>query len=154
MDDQGLVLDFTQLSSEEVLWAILRWSALPGTSRHHWGTDLDVYDANALPHPEYKVQLTPQESDQTFGAFHAWLDERIQSGRSFGLYRPYDRDRGGVAPERWHLSFAPLAGELMERFTLETLIRSVEESPIKLKDQVLDNALKIYAEYVVNVGAP
>ena len=29
--------------------AILCWSALPGGSRHHWGTDCDVIDAAALP---------------------------------------------------------------------------------------------------------
>ncbi len=29
--------------------AILVWSALPGASRHHWGTDCDVIDAAALP---------------------------------------------------------------------------------------------------------
>jgi LAS superfamily LD-carboxypeptidase LdcB len=28
---------------------ILRWSALPGASRHHWGTDLDLVDRNAIP---------------------------------------------------------------------------------------------------------
>ena len=38
----------------------MRWSAIPGSSRHHWGTDLDVYDAAAVT-PDYQVQLTPQE---------------------------------------------------------------------------------------------
>ena len=29
--------------------AILVWSALPGASRHHWGTDLDVFDRAVQP---------------------------------------------------------------------------------------------------------
>ena len=45
----GEKLDSTKLSPMEVLFAILRWSAIPGFSRHHWGTDLDIYDQNGLP---------------------------------------------------------------------------------------------------------
>ena len=33
----------------------------------------------------------------------------MAAGESYGFFRPYARDRGGVAPERWHLSYAPLA---------------------------------------------
>ena len=29
---------------EELMYAILTWSALPGASRHHLGTDIDVVD--------------------------------------------------------------------------------------------------------------
>ncbi len=30
-------------SEQQKLSAILRWSALPGASRHHWGCDFDVF---------------------------------------------------------------------------------------------------------------
>jgi len=43
------------LRASEKIASILRWSALPGTSRHHWGTDLDIIDAKALT-AEMKVQ--------------------------------------------------------------------------------------------------
>ena len=49
LDDRGLSLDITRLSERDLAYAILRWSALPGASRHHWGTDLDVYDASRMP---------------------------------------------------------------------------------------------------------
>ena len=45
---------------EELMYAILTWSALPGASRHHLGTDIDVVDGGACP-PGYEVQLTPAE---------------------------------------------------------------------------------------------
>ena len=32
---------------EELMYAILTWSALPGASRHHLGTDIDVVDGAA-----------------------------------------------------------------------------------------------------------
>lgn len=106
-DDQGELLLMTELAPADRLHAILRFSALPGTSRHHWGTDLDVYDAAALP-PGYKLQLSPQEvaAGGMFDPLHCWLDARMAAGQSRGFYRPYALDRAGVAPERWHLSYA------------------------------------------------
>lgn len=47
-DRLGRELDPGQLGDEELVEAILVWSALPGASRHHWGTDIDVYDRVAL----------------------------------------------------------------------------------------------------------
>ena len=47
-DDAGRAVVLAHLSPLEQLQAILRFSALPGTSRHHWGTDLDVYDAAVI----------------------------------------------------------------------------------------------------------
>lgn len=109
-DDRGRPVAMATLSPREQLHAILRFSALPGTSRHHWGTDLDVFDAAAVA-ADYAVQLTPEEvaPGGPFDPLHRWLDERMAAGESRGFFRPYASDRGGVAPERWHLSYAPLA---------------------------------------------
>lgn len=109
-DDAGCPVPMSALPPRERLYAILRFSAIPGTSRHHWGSDLDVFDAAAVP-LDYQVQLSPGEvaGGGVFDPLHCWLDERIAQGQSRGFYRPYGRDRGGVAPERWHLSYAPLA---------------------------------------------
>jgi LAS superfamily LD-carboxypeptidase LdcB len=109
-DDKGRAVAIERLSPAERLHAILRFSALPGMSRHHWGTDLDVYDAAAVA-PDYRVQLSVDEvaSGGVFDPLHSWLDARMAAGESHGFFRPYDKDRGGVAPERWHLSYAPLS---------------------------------------------
>lgn len=110
VDEEDREIDIASLSLEDCVRCVLRFSALPGASRHHWGTDLDIYDAAAVA-KDYPLQLTLAEvaPDGPFGPMHAWLDEQIAAGRSFGFYRPYDKDRQGVAPERWHLSYAPLA---------------------------------------------
>jgi LAS superfamily LD-carboxypeptidase LdcB len=109
-DDRGRPVAMAALSDSEKVQAILRYSALPGASRHHWGTDLDVYDAAALEEPA-RLRLVPEEvaPGGIFGPLHRWLDERMAAGESHGFYRPYGRDCGGVAPERWHLSYAPLS---------------------------------------------
>ena len=111
-DDLGQPVPMQDLAPREQLLAILRFSALPGTSRHHWGTDLDVFDRAAVP-GDYQLQLSPQEvaPGGVFDALHCWLDERMARNDSHGFFRPYARDRGGVAPERWHLSYAPIAAD-------------------------------------------
>jgi len=121
-DDQGRLLSLACLSPSQQMHAILRFSAIPGTSRHHWGTDLDVYDAGAVS-PEYELQLSLAEvaPGGVFDALHCWLDARMDEGKSYGFYRPYNEDRGGVAPERWHLSYAPLAVRCAEQVNAELL---------------------------------
>src|SRR3954467_3747975 len=59
-DRAGRPLDVTAMSGPERVRAILIWSALPGASRHHWGTDFDVIDRAAVP-PEYLPELTVAE---------------------------------------------------------------------------------------------
>ena len=43
------------------------------------------------------------------------------AGEAHGFYRPYGQDRGGVAPERWHLSYVPLSSQCARQFDGELL---------------------------------
>ncbi|WP_323845252.1 M15 family metallopeptidase [Microbulbifer magnicolonia] len=149
LDSCGVELDVTQLSPVQTAFAILRWSALPGASRHHWGTDFDVVDAAAMP-DDYRPRLTPQEvaDDGIFGPFHCWLDQRIAAGQSYGLFRPYAEDRGGVAPERWHLSYAPRALELQQLLTPERLCEQLQSCELELCDTVCEQIDEIYTRFV------
>ncbi len=153
LDSNACALDIAALSEEELVFAILRWSALPGASRHHWGTDLDVYDRAAQP-KGYEIELIPEEVHPggMFGPLHAWLDARIAAGTAFGFFRPYDRDRGGVAPERWHLSFAPVAVEYAERLTVARLRDTIEGGDLELEDTILANLDEIYHRFVTNTN--
>ncbi len=150
---QPLVID--RLRERELVFAILRWSALPGASRHHWGTDLDVYDAEAKP-DGYEIELIPEEVDSggMFGPLHDWLDSRIVASRSHGFFRPYDRDRDGVAPERWHLSHAPVAGLLEQGLSVELLREVVRNADIELKEVIVESLDEIFDRFVTNIGRP
>ena len=88
LDGNAVPLDIETLSQEQLVFAILRWSALPGASRHHWGTEVDVFDEAARPE-DYEVELIPSEVDPggMFGPLHDWLDERIAAGTAFGFAR-------------------------------------------------------------------
>jgi LAS superfamily LD-carboxypeptidase LdcB len=153
LDSDARPLEVTRLSDDELVFAILRWSALPGASRHHWGTDIDIYDAAAKPE-SYEVELIPAEvmPGGMFGALHLWLDERIASTSAFGFYRPYDVDRGGVAPERWHLSYAPLASEFIRLATPELLRSTISGADMHLRAAVLRQLDVIFERFVMNVN--
>ena len=150
LDAQGQPLNIKELSPVELVHAILRWSALPGASRHHWGTDIDVYDASAVL-PTYRVQLVDDEfyNDGPFMALHDWLDERIETNKSYGFFRPYAKDRGGVAPERWHLSYAPLSKNYQQQVSSELLSSVLQKVDIELEEAILENIDAIYQRYIV-----
>lgn len=151
-DRQGALLDRGQLSDADTVDAILCWSAIPGGSRHHWGSDVDVIDAAAVP-PGYTVELLPGEyaSDGIFARLSHWLDANM---RRFGFFQPYRTDRGGVSPEPWHLSYAPVAQNALESLSLSTLRRVLEASSIEGKPQVLARLPEIYTRFLLAVDAP
>ena len=148
-DDEDSVLSLADMPPAEQLRAIVRFSAIPGTSRHHWGTDLDVYDAGAVPE-DYPVQLSLAEVSPggPFDALHNWLDERMAAGESHGFYRPYEIDRGGVAPERWHLSYAPLAVACAGKLDADTLKACWDEVDLLLRGEIESALADIMDVYV------
>jgi len=148
-DEQGQPLDVATLAPQQALDAILRFSAFPGGSRHHWGTDLDVYDAAALP-ADYRLQLSPAEvaPGGLFDPLHGWLDERMARGESHGFFRPYAADRGGVAPERWHLSYAPLARACDRELAPGLLLDSWREVDLALRDVLEADVEALLERYV------
>jgi LAS superfamily LD-carboxypeptidase LdcB len=148
-DRSGKPLDALALSPAERVAAILWWSALPGASRHHWGTDFDVLDARAKP-PDYKLRVVPEEylAGGIFNRLTLWLDAHMHA---FGFFRPYATDRGGVAPEPWHLSYATVAKQAQAALSVENLRAVLEESAIEGKDEVLAALEPSYANYVLNV---
>lgn len=151
-DRDGVPLDVQTLTDEQRVEAILWWSALPGTSRHHWGTDFDVVDAAAML-PGFKLKLVPEEyrSGGPFERLTRWLDVHMQA---YGFYRPFGSDRGGVMPEPWHLSYAPVAMAAARQLSLQDLRGVLEAAAIDGKAAVLAALERHYAGYVVNVDPP
>lgn len=149
LDDQGQVLDLNLLTDLQKIHAILRWSALPGASRHHWGTDVDVFDSAAVS-VDYRLQLVQQEYCEPgpFAAFEQWLSQAIAERNSFNFYRPYSVDRGGVAPEPWHISYAPIADLFAQQRTEQMLFKHLSESDFALKTTVLKHFSSVYERYI------
>jgi LAS superfamily LD-carboxypeptidase LdcB len=152
LDRSGRPLDVATLDPAGRIDAILCWSALPGGTRHHWGSDIDVIDAGAVP-DGYRVQLVPEEyaPDGVFARLTPWLDENMAR---FGFYRPYASDHGGAVVEPWHLSYWPVAAEALEALTLPVLRRAVAGSEILGREFVLERLPEIYTRFILAVDAP
>lgn len=152
LDAAGAPLDARALDEDALVDAILVWSALPGASRHHWGTDFDVFDAAAAP-PGYRVRLVPEEfaADGVFGKLGQWLDA---NAAKHGFFRPYAVFRGGSRPEPWHLSHAAVAGAALEQFEPHMLQQALESAELDALPAVRRRLPELFARYVSNIDAP
>ena len=149
-DRAGKVREHAALSEAELVEAILVWSAVPGASRHHWGSEIDVYDRAAMPEG-YRVQLLPGEyaPGGVFERLAQWMNENLAR---FDFYRPYDEDRGGVYPEPWHISYVAVSTDALSALTPEVVARALREEPVLGKELVLQRLPEICRTYVANVA--
>jgi LAS superfamily LD-carboxypeptidase LdcB len=149
LDRDGRPLEAAKLDERARVDAILLWSALPGASRHHWGSDFDVFDRSAAA-PDYRVQLTVAEftGDGPFADLNDWLGLHLAR---LGFFRPYTTDRGGVHPEPWHLSYAPVSGPALSMLTLDVLYEAIEKSELLGREHVLTRLPEIHAKYVMAI---
>lgn len=81
---------------------ILEYSAMPGASRHHWGTDIDLNN------------LSDQWFQQGEGKkIYAWLGKHAAD---FGFCQPYSAKNElrpeGYNEEKWHWSYMPISKKL------------------------------------------
>jgi LAS superfamily LD-carboxypeptidase LdcB len=152
VDALGQAIDVGELSPMKRIEAILLWSALPGASRHHWGTDVDLIDRHATL-PEYRVQLTPREfaPGGPFAALAEWLEA---NAARFGFFRPYRGLLSGVESEPWHFSFAPVAENARRTLTPAVLHKAITAAPLLGKEQVLARLDELHARYVANIDWP
>ena len=95
------------LSPTQSILKIIEYSTIPGTSRHHWGTDLDIIDGN--PSVSGDV-LVPYKFHGTgpFCAMKEWMDQNAHSFNFILVYTDSPK-RTGFKYEPWHYSYAPLS---------------------------------------------
>jgi LAS superfamily LD-carboxypeptidase LdcB len=157
LDAQGDVIDVQSLTPWEKVQAILHWSALPGASRHHWGTECDIFDAAAISE-DYQLRLHPDEyqPDGVFGDMMQWLEPYLKKDSSPEFYRPYwegnNIQTNGVMPEPWHISYRPVAEVYEKQYCPELLARYLRGLPKdkQLAEQatILENIDAIYQQYI------
>lgn len=77
---------------------ILEYSSMPGTSRHHWGTDIDIND---LENSYFSSGKGLKE--------YNWL---LKNAPDYGFCQVYTAKNGirtGYEEEKWHWSYMPIA---------------------------------------------
>jgi LAS superfamily LD-carboxypeptidase LdcB len=152
LDASGQNIDVGSLSARERVAAILLWSALPGASRHHWGTDVDLVDRNATA-AQYRPQLIPEEfaPGGPYAPLAEWLDANAPR---FGFFRPFRGVLSGVRPEPWHYSFAPVAENARRDLTPDVLRTALATAPLLGKEEVLARLDELHARFVASIDWP
>ncbi|EJD6083791.1 M15 family metallopeptidase [Providencia rettgeri] len=146
LDTHSQPLDISQLSEGELCEAILHWSALPGASRHHWGTEIDVYDPLRIPTGQ-TLQLEPWEYEAGgyLAELNDWLTENMST---FDFYRPFTAIDAGVAYEPWHISYWPLAHEAEQLLTPEVIKQVLQQEEIYGKNWLINNLNYVFERYI------
>lgn len=107
---------FTQegMNPTKAIDKITEYSTIPGTSRHHWGTDVDIVLENNLGLADELLE-EHFTSNGPFYEFKNWLNEHAES---FGFYEVYTStpNRKGFKYEPWHFSFKPLSKKYLEAY--------------------------------------
>ncbi len=82
---------------------ILEYSAVPGTSRHHFGTDIDINSVD------------PSYFNTTKGKkVYNWLNKNASK---FGFCQPYNSGRKtGYNEEKWHFTYLPISKDLTSEY--------------------------------------
>jgi zinc D-Ala-D-Ala carboxypeptidase len=114
---------------------ILEYSSMPGTSRHHWGTDMDLNNLN-------NAWFASGEGKKIY----EWL--QAHAGE-YGFCQPYSEkgaDRpDGYNEEKWHWSYMPLAHKFLQQYTEKVIYEEIdgfEGAEVAAKIHVIDKYVK------------
>ncbi|MEP3384026.1 MAG: M15 family metallopeptidase, partial [Flavobacteriaceae bacterium] len=123
---------------------IIEYSTIPGTSRHHWGTDIDIIDG----YPKISGDVLVPEKFETGGPFEAfkqWLDENSEK---FGFYLVYTKEprRKGFKYEPWHYSYAPISIPMLTAFRKKNILRLIQNEDFMGCDHFTTGFLKSYIQ--------
>jgi len=133
-------------SEIEILNKITEYSTIPGTSRHHWGTDIDIVQKLArMP----KNLLTPKNFDNEgpFCKMKEWMDK---NAHQYGFYLVYtsSSDRKGFKYEPWHYTYAPISKEMLKQFlrynSKKTIYNTIKKKGVQIDSVFYNDYIKTH----------
>lgn len=142
--------DFS-LEPEKAISEIIRFSTVPGTSRHHWGTDIDIIDGN-FPDEENVLVSEKFEKDGLFYKVKNWLDNNSEN---FGFYLTYtnDKNRKGFEFEPWHYSYKPVSIKYYRALIKTDLKKIIQNLDINGSDYFDESFIDTYiAENIMDIN--
>ena len=130
------------LSDIKNIEKIIEYSTIPGTSRHHWGTDIDIIDMKK------GIPLNPL-SEKHFNEggqmrkFKLWLDE---NAHKYGFYLVYTNvpKRKGFKYEPWHFTYKPISDKMMTDYKKLDLKKILQENKLMGSDSFTNEFIEKY----------
>lgn len=132
------------MSKLDAIEKIIEYSTIPGTSRHHWGTDIDIIDG--YPKTTGDVLVPEKFGDGgPFSLLKKWMDE---NANKFGFYLVYTDNpkRKGFKYEPWHYSYAPISIPMLKAFRRKNIFKLILEEDIIGKENFTSGFLKTYIQ--------
>ena len=131
------------LDTDAIFNEIVKYSTVPGTSRHHWGTDLDLIDASARFTGDALVPSN-YENNRPFGKMKKWMDQHA-SKYGFALVYTEDSNRRGFNYEPWHWSYVPLSRKRYQQYASQIdLKKFLRKQSITGMNQISDERIERY----------
>ena len=100
------------LPAKDAIQEIITYSTLPGTSRHHWGTDIDIID-NANPQSSDVLLAEKFYNDGPSSALRSWMNRNAVDYGFLEVYTDHPK-RKGFAHEPWHYTYHSLSKAYLE----------------------------------------
>lgn len=122
------------LSGPEAIAKIIEYSTLPGTSRHHWGTDIDIIEGSKKV--EGDVLLEKHFHEGQYHELRLWLETNAMS-YGFDLVYTKDSLRNGFFYEPWHYSYAPLSKRFLSIYQSQKLINRIKKDSTLLGNEFI-----------------
>lgn len=130
------------LKPMEAIDKIIEYSTIPGTSRHHWGTDIDIVEGSIEVTGDVLVaeKFGP---NGPYALFKAWMDANSEK---YGFYLVYTDNprRRGFKYEPWHYSYAPLSIPMLTTFRKKNIMSYLEKESFLGREHFTTGFIKTY----------
>ena len=116
---------------------ILKYSSMPGTSRHHWGTDIDL---NALENSYFETR----EGLEVY-------DFLKRCGGELGFAQVYTNKlsgRTGYEEEKWHWSYMPVSSVMLDAYNVLITSKDIEG----FDGSAIADSIKIIDDFVNGIA--
>lgn len=121
------------------------FSAVPGLSRHHWGTEVDINGC-------LDGSLNPSDfaGNGRYASVYTWLRN---NAANYGFCQPYNQDRAVVKTEAWHWSYEPVSRQLTQQHMNLVTANDVRNFGILGENTVVSNFDYYHNGFISDVNA-
>ena len=128
---------YKNLKPRERAVKILEYSSMPTTSRHHWGTDLDL------------VSLNNKFFETSYGKkVYSWLQSHAHKHGFYLVYTNKGDGREGYNEEKWHWTYVPLSKRYLKYYNQNIVSKDIKG----FKGDELVSKLDIIKKYVNGIS--
>lgn len=140
-----LQADFPRFSPTDIVNCIVEYTAIPGTSRHHWGTDIDIIDAMGYANEQPLTEEHFSEKGD-YQYLNYWLSKYAIEFGFCQVYTQIDQ-RTGFKYEPWHYSYFSLSKKIVHQIC-EYSFDEIKEMQSVLGNEIINKSF--LSNYIQN----